>query len=333
MTYASLGIGSARVPLNPIIGSKLYWQATVPKLTYGFEILQTKKCVNLLEDSHCDAARILQGLPPQTAGVGCLATLGWGSMEAYVDVLKLMFMWRILLLPMNCIYKVIMLIRIHYHLNDQGGSHSGPTWEMVKICKKYNLIRYVMDGLNFGLYMSLMEWKREVKNCVSEYDKQCIGVTSTLFSSLRQINFELHFVNSWWIHALRNPHLSSKVRFLIKLLLGLNNLNTCLYKYKKSSTNKCRLCNGHSQETIAHILFECTVTKNSRDTQWNEIKNEGLMNCISDLDRMDIDSRCHFILNGFNSNYVEEWNLTYTLLLQYIYNVYMYHSQIVSLPE
>jgi hypothetical protein len=43
MTYASLGIGSARVPLNPIIGSKLYWQATVPKLTYGFEILQTKK--------------------------------------------------------------------------------------------------------------------------------------------------------------------------------------------------------------------------------------------------------------------------------------------------
>ena len=81
-------------------------------------------------------------------------------------------------------------------------------------------------------------------------------------------------MNSWWKHALRNPHLSNKVRFVIKLLLGLNNLNTCLYKYNKSATKKCRLCNGHSQETIAHILFECAVTKDLRDTQWNKIEIE-----------------------------------------------------------
>jgi hypothetical protein len=59
---------------------------------------------------------------------------------------------------------------------------------------------------------------------------------------------------------------------MVFFFLLMFNVSNYLYKYNKSATKKCRLCNGHSQETIAHILFECTVTKTFTGTQWNEMK-------------------------------------------------------------
>ena len=56
-------------------------------MTYGVEILDIgKEGVNLFENSHMEASKIIQGLPKQSVGIGSLSTIGWNSIEAYIDV-------------------------------------------------------------------------------------------------------------------------------------------------------------------------------------------------------------------------------------------------------
>ena len=54
---------------------------------------------------HAHAAKCIQGLPDQAVNIGCLATAGWQPIDMFIDLIRLLFMWRILLLPMSNIYK------------------------------------------------------------------------------------------------------------------------------------------------------------------------------------------------------------------------------------
>jgi hypothetical protein len=104
--YSIKGIGSRRVPVTPVTASKLYWSVCVPKLTYGFEVMDVKSSsLETVETFHYHAAKTIQGLPAQAVNIGSLAaTLGWQSIDMHIDYRRLMFMWRVLLLPMSSIY-------------------------------------------------------------------------------------------------------------------------------------------------------------------------------------------------------------------------------------
>ena len=111
--YGIHSIGSYRVPISPVVANKLYKDVCMPKLCYGAELMEIiKQSLYEMETFHCQSAKLIQGLPTQSSNSGSIFTIGWHSIEATVDIMRLMFLWRVLSMSMSNIYKVIMLRRI-----------------------------------------------------------------------------------------------------------------------------------------------------------------------------------------------------------------------------
>ena len=143
--FAAQSIGSRSIPVSPIVLTKLYWSNCVSSMVHGLEILPLNDTsYQMLEQAHGAMAKMVQGQSKQTANVAPLATLGWRCMNCHLDILKLLFLWRLLLLPMSNIYKQVTMIRLCYHLYDSRGLHMGPLWDIVNVYKKYSL-QHVLD--------------------------------------------------------------------------------------------------------------------------------------------------------------------------------------------
>ena len=111
--YAVQSLGTRRAPVPPHILSKLYWSVGMSKMMYGLEMLSlSERSVQILEQAHGSIAKLIQGLPRQTINATCIAPIGWISVEAFIDLMKMMFLWRVLSLPVNNIYKQIAIIRV-----------------------------------------------------------------------------------------------------------------------------------------------------------------------------------------------------------------------------
>ncbi len=66
-----------------------------------------------METFNIYSAKILQGLPKQTANVAGVYCMGWKMMQATIDMMVMKFIWRLLLLPMTNIYKIILLTKLY----------------------------------------------------------------------------------------------------------------------------------------------------------------------------------------------------------------------------
>ena len=107
---AARGLGSPSQPVPPAILSKLCWPISVPKMTYGFEVVPTNDyMIEELDKTHTQNARIVQNLPSMTHTSSTHATIGWLTMR------KMLFLWSILCLPDTNIYKIITVFMIKLH--------------------------------------------------------------------------------------------------------------------------------------------------------------------------------------------------------------------------
>ena len=137
----------------------------LPKLMYGMEVMNvSEKSLEALELFHINMSKHIQGLPKQCANAGSISTVGWKKLEIHIDFIRLLFLWRILMLPMQCIYKEIFIKRFVL-INMSCIEHFGPTATLIATCKKYDLLDIVAEAIETGVYMSMQEWKALVKNC------------------------------------------------------------------------------------------------------------------------------------------------------------------------
>ena len=102
-TFSSLWVpGIELLPVPPNVLSKLYWSVVIPKMTYGMEIVPiTETGMSKLEKVHRNYARVIQNLPVSTPMPSKLATEGWLSIDAFIYMRKLTFLWQILLISAN----------------------------------------------------------------------------------------------------------------------------------------------------------------------------------------------------------------------------------------
>ncbi len=93
-------LGSMRKQgVNPVTTSKLYHAVCIPKLLYGLEVWDlSPECLNKLESFHEEVGRRIQWLPDNTSSPACHATLGWFSVEGLIDIMRLMFLWKLVML-------------------------------------------------------------------------------------------------------------------------------------------------------------------------------------------------------------------------------------------
>ena len=323
--YAIQGIGSKAVPLTPLVASKLYWNIAVPRMTYGLELLQlSQKCMDTLEAAHTSVSKQIQGLPKQTANL-CIANLGWRSLETYIDIMKIMFVWRILLLKSDSIYKRVLISRLAYHLFNPGGIHIGPLRHILDVYNKYSLFENLYSSLVTGICQSIACFKNVTKQAVGDYERKCFIATMVLYKRLPHdvlygIGTKMWF---WWIYASKNPEQCNKCKVLARILYSETCLQSDVARFSEVHNKSCTWCPGPVVEDAAHMLFECERMADVRRTKWDEITDTMPDAMLDTFNVYDKHEKLRFILSGFNgAQYEDEWEPIYNCMISFVYKMY-----------
>ena len=315
--YGIQSLGSYVTPLSPIIASRLYNNICIPKLCYGVEIMDVETdTLSCMEQFHSSSSKMFQGLLVQCASVGSVGNIGWLSIEAIIDMMRLLFLWRMLSLPMTCLYKVILVKRITQLLYRENGR--GPTWNMIATCVKYGIEEFLYEAVETGIYMSYQTWKSKISYIVNEKYVQRLRVTCKLYKSLLYLEIKGNDIidSNGWVQFLHSaPHCARECRCILNLLL-----NT--YRLGK---DMCTLCSSYVPDTIEHILFECSNGDNMRDDLWREVINACPRPLVDGMYQMSEFTRTKFLLNALRTKYVKEWHDIYVCVSKFIYKMYNQH--------
>ena len=125
----------------------------------------------------------------------------------------------------------------------------------------------------------------------------------------------------WWILAHRHPDLTHKVQVLCRLMLNQNCLQSSVHHYTKD-TPACKLCECNMSETPSHLIFTCSKLESLRKELWSQAMLSIPHAMLEELNKMDSDEKTVFILSGFHSPFVHEWEETYTHLANFIATLY-----------
>ena len=314
MLYVTQSIGSNVVPITPVTASKLYWGACIPKLLYGMDIMDVSDDTMInMEKFHFSAAKHCQGLPNNTANFGAIETVGWHTLSAQCDLIRLLFMWRVLTLPANCLYKKLIVSRILEILFKPGKSYLGPTKMFVSTCKKYGLVNVLKKALITGDFMSMKKWKTRIKELVNKRDRKRILIGCSLYKVLDYLVFKTRVLSMsiWWHHAFRNPQFARINRSVVRLLLNVE-----CYGFKT-----CDNCQNSCINSSEHLLFECEKYNDIRIACWAKVIQSCPLQLANDMSAMSARDCCIFILNGFYSPYTQEWNSLYCNVSMFLFNM------------
>ncbi len=260
-----------------------------------------------MDTFHTASAKTIQNLPTQCATPAGVTTMGWKSMSAVIDIQRLSFMWRILLLPITNLYKSL-LIYLLYRIYFTKSLNTGPTACMVKACVKYDLINIVLMSIETGQYMPKKQWKKLVTYTITRYDEMRQQITCKLYKSLHRLHWD-RGISSWWKVVHNDPGVHKKCSVIVRLLVSPG----------KSEETVCNKCNSYQQRDYEHILFECTYLEHERSKLWINFIESCPRNMACDINLLNNTDKTNFLLNCMNNTYEREWHDIYKSLIDFVY--------------
>ena len=149
--------------------SKLYRGVAVPRMTYGLEVVPLKSTgTKILEDCHRDVAKMTQNLPLSTSNPAPLATLGWMSLESYIELKKMCFSFRTLCMK-NIFYADIVYHTIRNDMAADKYIPTSPVSSMLKTVVKYQASELMLNAMERGPDTSYEDYKKKLKCIVWEH--------------------------------------------------------------------------------------------------------------------------------------------------------------------
>ena len=136
IAFAIHAIGKRKAPFTPESASHVYKTACLSKLLYGLEVYVCyRNCNNGNGMFSCQSGKDNPAPPRELAKIGAA------------------FLWRLLLLPMESIYKKVLLARYVYLTETNDASILSPLWILLQTAKKmtYMIVRTSIDTGNYGL--------------------------------------------------------------------------------------------------------------------------------------------------------------------------------------
>ena len=239
-------------------------------------------------------------------------------MPAYIAYRKLMFLWSILCLPVDNIYKRIVGA-ILVSCDIYGPVKLSPIGDTFKYICKYGFKNLFMSCIirNDG---NSKEMKPQLKRTIWEYEICCWKATRLLYSEL-----DLYYkmvrnisVNVWWQISARNPISTSKIQRVVAIASGTQPKGLqCNFRYQQ-----CRLCCEQRLDDAMHILFQCPALEATCSNTWTAVL-DALSNAMAaDISCKSWHAVLHFILSGFGDQYIPEWKSIYLRTACSIHSMY-----------
>ncbi len=112
------------------------------------------------------------------------------------------FFWQLMSLPMDCVYKQILVSRI-IDIETSVNSHigKGPVEIMLSKIKDYGLGHKVSNALNTGIIMKIDQWKQKVKEKIIEKEYHewiAISVMNRRAKEFKSLEVRIKTGWSWW---------------------------------------------------------------------------------------------------------------------------------------
>ena len=184
---------------------------------------------------------------------------------------------------------------------------------MLETCDKYGLLDMVYGSIYNGSYITMHQWKNLIKRIVNQKQISALQRSCRMYTSLsHMMPSTLNGKQlSWWLYVQRSPWDAAKCSIIVRLLLNTYRLGS----------NMCKLCN-QTRDTLAHILFTCTVTDELRATLWSPVIVACPPQLVEQMSLMSDNSRTMFIVNALNCDYIGDWHLVYESVMHYIYAMF-----------
>jgi len=235
-----------------------------------------------------------------------------------------MLLWQILLLPMENIYKCIVMKRlIEYHHSDQSSmiyAASGPVALMYEAAKTINVHTTVVRSIRDGVYMHKAQWKALVKNNIQIRENSLFLASCLLYPRLnlyRSICIDI-CMWPWWGYCLMNPRDTPKCRTMLRLVVGESSLNRSLDGNEVVVRPICELCGVGSPLTPHHVLFNCDMLREIRTPLLYNVANSAPSALWECMESMSSVNKTEFILSGFRCKYMHEWYELYQQVLNFV---------------
>ena len=296
--HAARGLGSQQVPVTPAVLSKLYWSIAVPKMVYGFEVTPISKSrIRQLDDAHRQNAKIVQGLPANISKQPPLTLLGWLTLESYIDMNKILFLWNMLCLPHENIYRRITTFIISLLLSEHvHKKRDSPISSMLKVVTAYKRDEILREHLLRGDFGDFYRWKRLIKKIVWDNEITKWKLSCMLYSELDVYrNCVCHMgMHSWWQLARHKPNLTNLVSGVLAVLQGGQPRGMqCNFDSKA-----CKLCDTAQRDNAQHVLFVCPGLDTVRFRAWDSVIRSMPDLLVVELRNSNIKTKWEIILSG-----------------------------------
>ena len=325
------------VLLNPAILSKLYWSLCVPKMTYGMEVWPIcRQNTIAMEKSHNQVAKCIQGLPEQTSDPACHATLGWGTIEAHVDAVSLMFLWQLLSLPVYCVYNQIVINRVtdfRFSRRIVNPGFPSPVGNLYQIAAKYGLTELVHNMLDTGHIPARNKWRSIVNQAVKDLQAARWQMSCLMYNYKKLTNFMVlvpeTFLCQWWVVCKSRPDLTRKCKVVIAIITGEHNLGCGKGRFSNNS-KLCQLCDSYVEETIAHFLLECKGVQACRATLLSQVWDVMPPVMVESVACMTCKRQSEFLLGEMGRVRVPEWCAIHQAIIVLVHDLYKARGSLLS---
>ena len=325
VVFAARSMGRPAVPVAPTVMSKIYNSVAIPRGLYGMEVVPVNEVgLQVIEQSHKTNAKLIMDMPNNTPSVTPLPMLGWLTINARIAILKLMFLWRIICLPIDNIYRRVLLCVLQPILKGNDYHTRSPTLSLYKYVEEYNLVETLNNCLLLDNIGKLPEYKRLIKKVVYEKELVRWKVTALFFHDLPLYvecvqNIEINL----WLRVVRLvPSLFRQVSAILAIIAGVEPRRfQCHFNNKR-----CFRC-VNVLDDPKHILFECESYSRVREFYMRYLlflmpspMRESFLN-------MTDSEKTIFLVSGLNCDFCQEWLYLYRATAVFVYEMYKYRKK------
>ena len=319
---AARGLGSMQVPTPPSVLSHLYWSVAVPQMTYGLDVTPTDDSqIEILEKFHRQNAKIVQGLPVNTPTPAPLASIGWMCMRSFLDLLRMMFMFRLLCMPNQTVYKKIMILRLKECLTGKSVRTIGPVQCMYNTVFKYDLQDKLKQCLELNDFGEMLSWKNLIKKAVWRHESIIWKASCCLYKELSLyldivVGIKMH---AWWVFVKSRPDAFTKVSCVMALVQGSQPIGLQC----NSGKGRCKICDTLLWDDPVHVLFKCPTLDGVRHTYFQIILKEMPYAMRRDVINMNDFQKTYMLLSALKSEYIPEWEPLYMKIADWVNPLYI----------
>ena len=166
-------------------------------------------------------AKTIQGLSNNVPNAAPLATLGWVTISSLIAMQKLIFLWQILALPSDNIYKrVAELILGVIVLKGCDLFSNTPIGSMYECAQKYGFDGFLGQCLNTRNYGDIENVKIKIKSHIVQHERNVGSQRVSYIRSWKCMPNVWTTLHTWWEIASLRPHLMKKIYFGMSFLMG-----------------------------------------------------------------------------------------------------------------